>query len=31
MSDFPEHVKKQHPEAEFNGKPWELFRRRTGK
>ena len=30
MSEFPDHVKEKHPEAAFNKKPWELFRRRTG-
>ena len=28
MSEFPDHVKEKHPEAAFNKKPWELFRRR---
>jgi len=31
MSDFPIHVKEKHPNASFNKKPWELFRRRMDK
>ncbi len=30
MSQFADHVKEKHPDAAFNKKPWELFRRRRG-
>lgn len=30
MSEFPDHVRQKHPEAGFNRRPWELFKRRTG-
>ena len=28
MSEFPRHVQEKHPDAAFNKKPWELFRRK---
>ena len=30
MTDFPEHVRREHPDAAINRSPRELFRRRFG-